>query len=61
MVSSFLNPGFLPVHAHLTRLPVMDTCISVAIDSFEASMCVVVREAMDSTRDTIHKAVNPVL
>ncbi|KAM1244223.1 hypothetical protein ACFX13_036431 [Malus domestica] len=38
MVSSFLNPGFPPVHAHLTLLPTMDASLSATIDSFDASM-----------------------
>ena len=61
MVSSFSNRGFLPVHAHPTRLPSMDARLSTAIDSFEASMRAAIREAMDSALISIYKAVNPVL
>ncbi|KAB2600231.1 hypothetical protein D8674_010502 [Pyrus ussuriensis x Pyrus communis] len=61
MVSSFSNPGFPLVHTHPTRLLAMDERLSAAIDSFEVSMRVAACEAMDSVRDAIHKAMNPVL
>ncbi|KAM0971069.1 hypothetical protein ACFX15_018457 [Malus domestica] len=65
MVPSFSNPGFPHVHTHPTRLPAMDARLSVAIDSFEASMRAAIRDAihaaLDSTLTAIHKVVTPVL
>ncbi|KAM1059572.1 hypothetical protein TB1_023618 [Malus domestica] len=53
------------MHAHPTRLPAMDARFSAAIDSFDASLRVAlrdaIREAMDSALTAIHKDVNPVL
>ncbi|KAB2628974.1 hypothetical protein D8674_033769 [Pyrus ussuriensis x Pyrus communis] len=48
MISSFSNPGFPHVHAHLTHLPTIDARLSAVIDSLKASMCAEFRAIRDS-------------